>query len=37
MTGIMEVQLPVEYRLANIEATETAKATLLNKGRYRPK
>eukprot|EP00242_Pyramimonas_sp_CCMP2087_P017772 CAMPEP_0198212538 /NCGR_PEP_ID=MMETSP1445-20131203/26523_1 /TAXON_ID=36898 /ORGANISM="Pyramimonas sp., Strain CCMP2087" /LENGTH=244 /DNA_ID=CAMNT_0043887005 /DNA_START=199 /DNA_END=930 /DNA_ORIENTATION=- len=37
MTGIVEVQLPVEYRLANIEATEMAKATLLNKGRYRPK
>ena len=35
MTGIVEVQLPVEYRLANIEATEAAKAKLLDKQRFR--
>jgi hypothetical protein len=31
MTGIEEVELPVEHRLNNIEATEKAKAALLNR------
>lgn len=30
-TGIEEVELPVEHRLRNIEATEQAKAALLNR------
>ena len=35
MTGIVEVQLPVEFRLQNIEQTEAAKAKLLNKQKFR--
>lgn len=30
MTGIVEVELPVAHRLDNIEATELAKASMLN-------
>jgi len=28
MTGIVEVELPIEYKLKNIEATEAAKRQL---------
>mmetsp|Transcript_1859 Transcript_1859/g.2611 ORF Transcript_1859/g.2611 Transcript_1859/m.2611 type:complete len:281 (-) Transcript_1859:118-960(-) len=35
MTGIVEVQLPVAHRLQNIEATEKAKASMLDSQKMR--
>lgn len=33
MTGVVEVQLPMDYKIKNIEETEAAKKQMLGAGR----